>query len=158
MRKGVPSSICALVQTEAKKFNFTNDVATIRIFIKGLRNGNSLATHIYEKGPQTLNNAISKVEKLNAVQQLTATITPPSTNNMMTNNGDRCFQCQEHGHIARHCPNIRCFECDEYGQIIRDCPHKIPPLGIPSKHHQPSLHRSHHTKTHSRHHYEDKDR
>ena len=53
-----------------------------------------------------LNDAISKVGKLNAVQQLTATITPPSIVNMMTNDEDRCFQCQEHGHTARHFPNL----------------------------------------------------
>ena len=38
-----------------------------------------MATHIYEKGPQTLTDVISEVEKLNATQQLTATIIPPST-------------------------------------------------------------------------------
>ena len=61
------------------------DAATVRIFIKGLKNSHSLAAHIYEKGPQTLTDAISKVEKLNAVQQLTATIIPPSTVNKMSN-------------------------------------------------------------------------
>ena len=61
--------------TEAKRFNFTNDAATIRIFIKGLKNAHSLTTCIYEKGPQTLSDAISKVKNLNAVQQLTAMIT-----------------------------------------------------------------------------------
>ena len=70
-----------------------NDAATIRIFIKGLKNAHSLATHIYEKGPQTLTDAISGVEKLNAVQQLTNTIVPPSTFNMMSNDEDCCFQC-----------------------------------------------------------------
>ena len=60
-----------------------NDAATIRIFIKGLKNAHNLATCIYEKGLQMLSEAISKVEKLNAVQQLTATITPPSMVNMM---------------------------------------------------------------------------
>ena len=123
-------------KTEAKRCNFMKDVATIRIFIKGLRNAHTLDTHIYERGPQVLSNAISKVEKLNAVQQLTTTITPPSTVNMVTNNEDRCFQCQEQGHIARNCPNIRCFECDEYGHIIMDWPHKIPPSGTPAMHHQ----------------------
>ena len=49
-----------------------------------------------------LNDAMSEVEKLKAVQQLTAFITPPSTVNIMTNDDDRCFQCQEHGDIARH--------------------------------------------------------
>ena len=60
-------------KTEAKRCNFTNDAATIRIFIKGLKNAHSLATHLYKKGPQALNDAISEVEKLNSVQQLTAT-------------------------------------------------------------------------------------
>ena len=44
-----------------------NDAATIRIFIKGLKNAYGMATHIYEKGPQTLSNAIFEVEKLNTV-------------------------------------------------------------------------------------------
>ena len=77
-----------------------NDVATIRIFIKCLKNAHSLATYIYEKGPQTLTDAVSKVEKLNAVQQLTAMVIPPSTVNMMSNEEEHCFQCQEQGHIA----------------------------------------------------------
>ena len=77
-----------------------NDAATIRVFIKGLKNVHSLATHIYEIRPQTLTDAISKVEKHNAVQQLTATIIPPSTVNMMSNEEDHCFQCQEQGHIV----------------------------------------------------------
>ena len=145
-------------KTEAKRCNFTNDVATIRIFIKGLRNVHRLATCIYEKGPQTLNNAISVVEKLNAVQQLPATSTPPSMVNMMTNDEDRCSQYQEHGHNARHCPNIRCFDCDEYSHIVIDWPHKIPPLVMPAKHCQPRLHKSHHARSCSRHQYEDRDR
>ena len=87
-------------KTEAKRCNFTNDAATIRIFIKGLKNAHSLATHIYEKGPQTLTDAISKVEKLNAVQQLIAMIISPSTVNVMSHEEDHCFQFQEQGHIA----------------------------------------------------------
>ena len=139
-------------KTEVKGCNFTNDAATIRIFIKGLKNAHSLATHIYEKGPQTLIDAISKVEKFNVVQQLTAMIIPPSTENMMSNEEDHCFQCQEQGHIAWNCPNITCFECDYYGHIVMDCPHMIPPLGTPGKHHQPRLHRSCHARSSLRHH------
>ena len=86
-----------------------NDAATIRIFIKGLKNAHSVATHIYEKGPQILTDANSKVEKLNAVQQLTAMIVLPSTVNMMSNEENHCSQCQEQGHITQHCPRIRCF-------------------------------------------------
>ena len=37
-------------KTEAKRCNFTNNTATIRIFVKGLKNTHSLATQIYEKG------------------------------------------------------------------------------------------------------------
>ena len=146
------------LKTEAKRCNFTNDKATIRILIKGLRNTHSRTTNIYEKGPQMPSNAISDVEKCNAIQQLTATITQSSKVNMMSNNEERCFQCQEHGNIARNFPNIKCFECDEYGHIVMDCPHKIPPSGIPTKHHQPTLHKSHHTRSSSRYCYEDRDR
>ena len=61
-------------KTEAKRCNFTNDAATIRIFNKGLTNAHSLTAHIYEKGPQILMDAISEVEKLNAAQQLMAMV------------------------------------------------------------------------------------
>ena len=37
---------------EAKRCNFTNNAATIRRFVKGHKNANVLAAHIYEKGPQ----------------------------------------------------------------------------------------------------------
>ena len=62
---------------EAKRCNFTNNAATIRIFVKGLKNTHTLAAHVYEKGPQTLPDTISEVEKLHAVQQLTATLLLP---------------------------------------------------------------------------------
>ena len=53
-----------------------------------------------KKGPQMLTDGISDVEKLNATQQLTASIIPPSTVNIMSHREDCCFQCQEQGHIA----------------------------------------------------------
>ena len=56
-----------------------------------------------------------------------AMIIPPSTVNVMSNEEDCCFQCQEPGHTAQHCPHIRCYECDEYGHIVMDCPNRIPP-------------------------------
>ena len=94
---------------KAERCNFTNSEATIRIFVKDLKNAHTLATCVYEKGPQTLADTISKVEKLQAVQQLTATLLPSSTVNVMSHEEDRCFQCQELGHIAHHCPNVHCF-------------------------------------------------
>ena len=51
---------------EAKRCNFTNNASMIRIFVKGLKNGHTLVAHVYEKGPQTLADAISEVEKLQA--------------------------------------------------------------------------------------------
>ena len=51
-------------------------------------NAHSLLVHIYEKDPQTLIDAITEVEKLNAAQQLTMTILPSSAVNMMSNDED----------------------------------------------------------------------
>ena len=85
---------------ETKRCNFTNDATTIRIFVKELKNAHSLAMHIYEKGPQTLAVAVLEVEKLNATQQLTAMIIPPSMVNVMSNEEDCCFQSQEPGYIT----------------------------------------------------------
>ena len=118
---------------EAKRCNFTNNAATIWIFVKGLKNAHTLAAHVYGKGPQTLADTISEVEKLQAAQQLTTTLLPSSTVHVMSNEEDQCFQCQELGiGIACHCPNIRCFECDEYSHIAADCPDKIPPSDMPA--------------------------
>ena len=119
---------------EAKRCNFTNNTATIRIFIKGLKNIHTLAAHVYEKGPQTLTDAISETEKLQAAQQLIATLLPLSTVNVMTNEGDQCFLCQKLGHITCNCPNVHSFKCDEYGHIAVDCPDRIPPSGTPACH------------------------
>ena len=91
---------------EASRCKFDNDAATIRIFIKGLKNAHTLATRVYEKGPQSLVDAIKEVEKLQVTQQLTATLLPSSSANTMSSDNDRCFQCQESGHMAHHCPHI----------------------------------------------------
>ena len=114
---------------EAKRCNFTNNTVTIRIFVKGLKNAHSLDTCIYKKGPQTLVDAISEVERLQAAESLTATLISSSTVNVMSHEEDHWFQCQESGQIACHCPNVWCFGCAEYGHIVMDCPHRIPPSG-----------------------------
>ena len=79
---------------EAKRCNFTNNAATIWIFVKGLKNAHTLAAHVYEKRPQTLVDAISEVENLQAAQQLTASLLPSSTVNVMSNEGDQCFHAK----------------------------------------------------------------
>ena len=119
---------------EANRCKFDNEAATIRIFLKGLKNAHTIATKVYEKGPQTLTEAIKEVEKLQAAQQITSTLLPASSVNTMSSNNDRCFQCQEIGHMACYCPHIRCYDCDNYGHVAMDCPDKIPPSGTQSHH------------------------
>ena len=85
---------------EARRCKFNNDAATIRIFIIGLKNAHTLATRVYEKGPQSLVDAIKEVEKLQVAQQITATLLPSPLVNTMSSNDDKCFQCQELGHMA----------------------------------------------------------
>ena len=72
-----------------------------------------LAAQVYEKSPQTLADAISKVEKLQVAQQLAATLIPSSTVNVMSHEEDQCFQCQESGHTAWHCPNVMLYNTFE---------------------------------------------
>ena len=92
------------------------------------------------------------------MQQLTATLLPSSTVNVMSNKGDQCFQCQELGHITHHCPNVCCFECIEYGHIAVDCPDRIPPSGMPACHKRQHSNTRHHTRSTSRHHHWDRHR
>ena len=143
---------------EAKRCNFTNNAATIQIFIKGLKNSHTLAAHVYEKGPHTLADAFHEVEKLQAAQQLTTTLLPSSTVNVMSSEEDQCFKCQELGHTVHHCPNIRCFECKEYGHIAVDCPDRKSPSGTPPHHKKHHSNTRHHTRSTSRHHHRDRHR
>ena len=118
---------------EANRCKFDNDTATIRIFLKGLKNAHTIVTKVYEKGPQTLAEAITEVEKLQAAQQLTSSLLPTSSVNAMSSDQERCFQCQEVGHMACYCPHIRCYDCDNHGHVAMDCPDKILPLGTPAR-------------------------
>ena len=119
---------------EVSSCKFDNDAITIRIFIKGLKNAHTLATRVYEKGPQSLADAIKEVEKLQVAQQLTAALLPSSSVNTMSSDNDKCCQCQESGHTACHWPHIKCFDCDEYGHVTADCPDKISLSGTPARH------------------------
>ena len=49
---------------EASRYKFNNDAATIGIFLKGLKSAHTIATKVYEKGPQTLVETIKEVERL----------------------------------------------------------------------------------------------
>ena len=74
---------------EANRCKFNNDTATIRIFLKGLKNAHIIATKVYEKGPQTLSEAIKEIEKLQAAQQITSSLLPTSSVNTMSSDNDR---------------------------------------------------------------------
>ena len=115
---------------EANQCKFNNDAATIRILLKGLKNVHTIATKVYKKGPQTLVEAIKKVEKLQAAQQITSTLLPTSSVNTMSCNNNKCFQCQETGHM--------------------DCPDKIPPSGTQACHRSNTTNRQ--DRSSSRHH------
>ena len=99
--------------------------------MKGLKNAHTQATRVYEKGPQSLADTIREVEKLQVTQELTSTLLPPSSVNIMSSDDDKCFQYQETDHMALYCPHIRCFDCDDYGHVTADCPDKIPPSVLP---------------------------
>ena len=117
---------------EARRCKFNNDAATIRIFLKGLKNAHTIATKVYEKGPQTLSEAINEVEKFQEAQQITSTLLPTSSVNTMSSNNNRCFQYQKIGHMACYCPHIWCYDFDNYGHVAMDCPDKIPLSGTPA--------------------------
>ena len=119
---------------EASRCKFNNDTATIRIFLKGLKNAHTIATKVYKKGPQTLSEAIKEVEKLQAAQQITSSLLPTSSVNTMSSDNDRCFQCQDVSHMACYCPHIWCYDCDNYRHVAMDFPDKILPSGTPAHH------------------------
>ena len=150
---------------EANRCEFDNDAAIIRIFIEGLRNAHTLATKVYEKGPQSLADTIKEVEKVQAPQQLTSNLLPPSSVNSMSSDNDKCFQCQETGHMACYGPHIRCFDCNNYGHVAADCPNNIPPSGTPARcrdnntsRHDRSTSQSHNHTRHYHHNHMDRHR
>ena len=108
-----------LFKWEASRCKFNNDAATIRIFLKGLKNAHTLATKVYEKGPQSLSDTIKEIEKLQVAQQITSTLIPTSLVNTMSSDNDKCFQCQETGHMVCYCPHIRCFDCKNYNMLLQ---------------------------------------
>ena len=80
---------------EANRCKFDNDTATIRIFLKGLQDAHVIAIKVYEKSPQTLTETIREVEKLLAAQQLTSSLLPTSSVNVMTTNEEKCYSAKK---------------------------------------------------------------
>ena len=69
----------------------------------------TLAACIYKKGPQNLADAIREVEKLQAVQQLTATLLPSSTVNVMLSEDDM-FSVPRIGTHGMPLPKYKMFQ------------------------------------------------
>ena len=57
---------------EAKHCDFHSHPAKIRIFLKGLINSSKIALGVYEKGPETIEDAISIVERISSAQHIAA--------------------------------------------------------------------------------------
>ena len=85
-----------------------------------------------KKGPQTLSEAIRKVEKLQAAQQnnfLTLTlISQPPCQAIMIG----VFNAKKSVIWLAIVHTIRCYDCDNYGHVAMDCPDKILPSGTPA--------------------------
>ena len=92
IQQKVEQSLAAYIhcfKREAKRCKFNNDATTIRIFIKGLKNAHTLATRVYEKGPQSLADAVREVDKPQAAQQFPSTPLPSSSVNTMSSDDDK---------------------------------------------------------------------
>ena len=156
-KESLAAYICRF-KREANRCNLNNNAAMIWIFIKGLKNTHTLAACIYEKGPKNLADAIRQVEKLQAAQQLTTTLLPSSMVNVMSSEDEKCFQCQESGHMAHHSPNIKCFDCGEYGHVAVGCPNRILSSCTPACHKKHHSSIRHWTRSTSKHRHRDRHR
>ena len=76
----------------------------------------------------------------------------------MSSNDDKCFQCQESGHMACHCLCIKCFDCDEYGHVAADWPDKIPLSGTPARYRNTHSNARCHDRSTSHHEHQDRHR
>ena len=104
-----------------------SDSVAIHIFVKGLWDAHTTAAKIYKKDPQTLFEVIRIVEKFNAAQQVTATLTPFMVS--MISNDDSFLVCGQTGHFDLLCPSAQCSSSDEFSHFVQDCPNKISPSG-----------------------------
>ena len=123
---------------EAKHCDFESHPAKIRIFLKGLVNSSKIAPGVYEKGPKTIEDAISMVEKISSAQRIAASFSQNHQISMMKRNPTDhtqhhdCSNCGKTGHLWFNCPHIICDGYHEHGHIYRHCWNRIPPSGTVS--------------------------
>ena len=109
---------------EAKHCNFDSHPAKIRIFLKGLIHSSKIALGVYKKGPETIEDAISIVEKISSAQCIAASFSQNHQISMMKRGStDRhtpsqdCSNCGQLGHSWFTCPHIICDGCNQHGHI-----------------------------------------
>ena len=124
---------------EAKHCDFDSHPAKIRIFLKGLISSSKIAPGVYEKGPETIEDAISIVEKISSAQCIAASFSQNHQISMMkrgsTNHhtlSQGCSNCGQSSHPWFTCPHIICHGCNQYGHIYRHCWDRMPPSGTAS--------------------------
>ena len=142
---------------EAKHCDFDSHPAKIRIFLKGLINSSRIAPSVYEKGPTTIEDAISIVEKISSAQRIAASFSQnhqisrmkrgcnehhaPEHHHSLTHHqliNQDCSNCGQLGHPWFTCLRIICDGCNQHGHIYRHCWERIPPSGTsspPDNHH-----------------------
>ena len=142
---------------EAKHCDFDSHPAKIRIFLKGLINSSRITPSVYEKGPTTIEDAISIVEKISSAQRIAASFSQNHQISMMKRGPNKhhapnhhhapthhqtinqdCSNCGQLGHPWFSCPCIICNGCNQHGHIYRYCWDRIPPSGTsspPENHH-----------------------
>ena len=124
---------------EATHCDFDSHPAKIRIFLKGLINSSKIAPGVYEKGPNTIEDTISIVEKISSAQCIAASFSQNHQISMMKRGStdhhtpsQDCSNCAQLGHPWFTCPRIVCHGCNQYGHIMRHCWDRIPPSGTVS--------------------------
>ena len=124
---------------EAKHCDFNSYPAKIRIFLKGLINSSKIAPGVYKKGPTTIEDAISIVEKISSAQRIAASFSQNHQISMMKRGStdhhtpsQDCSNCGQLGHPWFTCPCIVCHGCNQYSHILRHCRDRIPPSGTVS--------------------------
>ena len=131
---------------EAKHCDFDSHPAKIRIFLKGLINSSRITPSVYEKGPTTIEDAISIVEKISSAQCIAASFSQNHQISMMKRGHNEhhapehhhapthhqpinqdCSNCGQIGHPWFTCPRIICDGYNQRGHIYRYCWGRIPP-------------------------------
>ena len=104
---------------EAKHCDFNSHPAKIRIFLKGLISSSKIAPGVYEKGPNTMEDAISIVEKISSAQCIAASFSQNHQISMMKRGStdhhtpsQDCSNCGQLGHPWFTCPRIVCHGCN----------------------------------------------